>query len=351
MAAAAAKAPDDFEVLTETISIHRPKTTTSLRSSDETRSALFVICSWMGALPKHIQKYTDQYQKLYPSSTILLVQSTWKDVAGTDDFMKTRLEVAISVIKDRSRQQASTATSTDDDDDTTVSEDKKKKKKKKKPAPQHQPKIFLHIFSNGGATIANHLSIQLNSSFSSSSSSRHIAFFTRLILECTPSRPNTTQAVQAMSAAALPSTKFPSLIRLIGAFLIRCFVSYGFWKCWLLGRENMVDRLRRRLNSPLSSSSHTTNKPMEVKEQHQQQQQQQKEERIWPTQTPRLYMYSRSDAVVSWEDVRDHAEEAREKLGFENVREEIFESAPHVGLPREDFGRYWGVVEGWWSQG
>ncbi|KAF2206513.1 hypothetical protein CERZMDRAFT_103328 [Cercospora zeae-maydis SCOH1-5] len=337
---AAAKAPDGFKVLTETISIHRPTTRSNI-SINEPAPPLFVICSWMAALPKHIQKYTDQYQKLYPLSTILLIQSTWKDVAGTDEFMKSRLELAISIIRDHLGQQAATTTTTD----TFASEEEEQQQQQQNPSPT--PKIFLHIFSNGGATIANSLSIQLNSSLSPSHPPIRPPFFTRLILECTPSRPNTTQAVRAMSAAALPANKFPLLIRLLGALLIRCYVSYGFWKCWILRKENMVERLRRRLNSPLPPPPPHPNKNNKALTRSKAQGRQ--KEQIWNLSTPRLYMYSRSDEVVSWKDVRDHAQEAREMAGFAVVREEVFENAPHVELPREDFGRYWGVVEGWWG--
>ncbi|GIZ46846.1 hypothetical protein CKM354_000995500 [Cercospora kikuchii] len=331
---AAGKAPDGFEVLTETISIHRPETTTS---SDETQPPLFVICSWMAAFPRHIQKYTDQYKKLYPSSTILLIQSTWKDVSGTDEFMKPRLAIAISIIQDHLLQRNIPSTTSQ--------------------GSIPKPKILLHIFSNGGATVANHLSMQLNNSLSSSSSlsthSQHpqpSSTFSRLILECTPSRPNTSQAVRAVGAAALPSNP---LLRLLGNFLIRCFVSYGFWKCWLLGKENMVDKLRRRLNSPFFLLS-TRSKPAPTSTSSITEKNENgltvPKEQIWDAKVPRLYMYSKSDEVVSWQDVRDHAREAREVRGFEDVREEVFEKAPHVGLPREDFERYWGVVEGWWGQ-
>ncbi|PIA99821.1 hypothetical protein CB0940_02394 [Cercospora beticola] len=340
---AAGKAPDGFEVLTETISIQRPETNAS---SDETPPPLFVICSWMAAFPRHIQKYTDQYKKLYPSSTILLIQSTWKDVSGTDKFMKPRLAIAVSIIQDHLLQTSSKSTSTTS-------------------RPPPSPKIFLHIFSNGGATIANHLSIQLNSSLSSSpslspsthnSSHQPGSIFSRLILECTPSRPNTSQAVLAVASAALPASK-PFLLRLLGKFLIRCFVSYGFWKCWVLGKENMVDKLRRRLNSPFltnNTKSESTNPSDAVSMKNEEIERNENgltvpKEEIWDASIPRLYMYSKSDEVVSWQDVRDHAKEARDVKGFENVREEVFEKAPHVGLPREDFERYWGVVEGWWK--
>lgn len=67
---------------------------------------------------------------------------------------------------------------------------------------------------------------------------------------------------------------------------------------------------------------------------------------LWDPSVPRLYLYSKGDEVVQWEAVRDHAADAR-KVGFNDVVEEVFETASHVSLPREDFDRYWGTVEAW----
>ena len=36
---------------------------------------LIVFCSWMSAAPKHIAKYTDGYQRLFPNTPILLVEA------------------------------------------------------------------------------------------------------------------------------------------------------------------------------------------------------------------------------------------------------------------------------------
>lgn len=82
MAPSTRSVPDGFEALTDTISIYRPHV-----SHDGHSPSLVLICSWMAALPRHITKYTDQYKQLFPSSTILVMQSCWRDVAASDEKM------------------------------------------------------------------------------------------------------------------------------------------------------------------------------------------------------------------------------------------------------------------------
>jgi hypothetical protein len=75
-------------------------------------------------------------------------------------------------------------------------------------------------------------------------------------------------------------------------------------------------------------------------------------ERVLPwtnKQTPRLYLYSRADELVGWEDVQAHADEAR-RLGFSNVKTELFEDTPHVAHARADPKRYWSAIEDVWTQ-
>ena len=63
--------------------------------------------------------------------------------------------------------------------------------------------------------------------------------------------------------------------------------------------------------------------------------------------TPRLYVYSKKDALIPEEDVKSHAESAR-KAGFE-VREELYEDSPHVAHARTDPVRYWGAIKKLWD--
>lgn len=190
---------------------------------------------------------------------------------------------------------------------------------------------MLHIFSNGGATIANHLSIQLQQhrlQLEKQQPPRQL--FSRVILECTPSRPNVSKSVKAISYA-LPKN---FILRTLGVLFLRCYIFLGLLQCRVRGVENMVDRIRRRLNATSKAFTST---------------QSQKDGQLWNSTVPRLYLYSKGDEVVGWQDVRDHAEEARREATFECIREEVFETAPHVSLPREDFERYWGIVERWMS--
>jgi alpha-beta hydrolase superfamily lysophospholipase len=64
---------------------------------------------------------------------------------------------------------------------------------------------------------------------------------------------------------------------------------------------------------------------------------------------PRLYLYSKLDAVVAADDIAAHAERAA-KLGFE-VRREVWEDAVHCSLPMVDAKRYWTAVEAFVSRG
>lgn len=100
--------------------------------------------------------------------------------------------------------------------------------------------------------------------------------------------------------------------------LFRFWFWFGLTYCAWRGIEDVLTRLRRRLN--------TTS--------------------FFDPSAPRLYLYSRADELVPWRHVVEHAEDARDK-GYKIVEEEVFEEAAHCALPREDAGRYWRVIESW----
>lgn len=81
--------------------------------------------------------------------------------------------------------------------------------------------------------------------------------------------------------------------------------------------EDTVSQLRRQLNDPA----------------------------LVPTSVRRLYLYSKADEMVRWEDVGGHVEEARGR-GYERVQEVRFEGAAHCALMLEGGGRYRRAVGG-----
>ncbi|KAF9238545.1 hypothetical protein BU15DRAFT_62511 [Melanogaster broomeanus] len=63
--------------------------------------------------------------------------------------------------------------------------------------------------------------------------------------------------------------------------------------------------------------------------------------------TPRLYIFSKKDELVPWEEVQQHAESG--KTAGLNVRCELFEESGHVAHVRLDPKRYWASVQDVWE--
>jgi pimeloyl-ACP methyl ester carboxylesterase len=278
-----------FVRLNDLISLHRPASKSTHGPAQKTAPALIVLCTWMAAAPRHIAKYTEGYRRMFPAATILLIQSYYSTVGATDNSMVNRLQPAVDVIKSFT------------------------------PATGPIGPLTLHCFSNGGGIIATHLALHLKDHRGNRK------LFDRIIFECLPSRANVSQGVSAISYS-LPKQ---FLIRFIGRLLFRIWFWAGLQWCWISGKEDILTKERRRLNA-ISSDD--------------------RDGKLWNPTTPRLYLYSRADALVDAKDVHDHAEDAR-RVGFTEVKEEVFETAPHCNLPSEDHARYWRIVEEWIDSG
>lgn len=63
--------------------------------------------------------------------------------------------------------------------------------------------------------------------------------------------------------------------------------------------------------------------------------------------TPRLYLFSRKDTLISWREVTRHAETAKER-GMD-VRCELFEESAHVAHARVEPERYWSSIQEVWA--
>jgi hypothetical protein len=63
--------------------------------------------------------------------------------------------------------------------------------------------------------------------------------------------------------------------------------------------------------------------------------------------TPRLYLFSRADKFIPWQDVTHHAETAKER-GM-HVHCELFEESEHVAHLRVEPERYWSSVQEIWK--
>lgn len=61
----------------------------------------------------------------------------------------------------------------------------------------------------------------------------------------------------------------------------------------------------------------------------------------------RLYLYSKTDEIIGWEDVVSHAADARQQ-GY-TVATEEFVGSPHVGHMRQHPQQYWAAIGGAWT--
>lgn len=64
--------------------------------------------------------------------------------------------------------------------------------------------------------------------------------------------------------------------------------------------------------------------------------------------TPRLYIFSKTDQMIPWQEVQAHAQEAS-RIGFK-VETKIFENTPHVAHMRSNPALYWTSVGNIWKE-
>jgi hypothetical protein len=73
------------------------------------------------------------------------------------------------------------------------------------------------------------------------------------------------------------------------------------------------------------------------------------DETVFDVKVPRVYLYSRADQMVLFEEADEHADVAEGK-GWDVTRVR-FENSSHCGHLREDEAKYWGAVMEAWKRG
>lgn len=171
---------------------------------------LIILVTWMSAQPSHISKYILGYRTCYPSSRILVIQSSPFDLFYRRTSMqRRRVAPAISVVL------------------SSYS------------ATRHDPEIILHVFSNGGS----HQTLNLLRAYSETSSCPFPPHIT--IFDSCPGRATFTRSVLALSSA-LPSFLPARLLLLLLIYLV---VSV-YWVVFVpSGIPDPIERVRRALSS------------------------------------------------------------------------------------------------------
>ncbi|KAJ5791634.1 uncharacterized protein N7518_008645 [Penicillium psychrosexuale] len=135
---------------------------------------LIIICTWLGASPKHVGKYTDLYRSIAPHARILLIESDVSILVSSYARQRRRIRPVVDIVLET---LAETETSSVD----------------------NAPRILLHTFSNGGTNTATQLLITLREV-----ASKPLPLI-GLVLDSTPAKGTYWKSYNAM--VLLPSSR------------------------------------------------------------------------------------------------------------------------------------------------
>lgn len=171
--------------------------------------------------------------------------------------------------------------------------------------------VLVHSFSNGGGNQVNEFAKAWKKKYETLMPMRcHV-------MDSSPTRGPWMKSHAAI-AASLPKTWFWSIF---GGVMVHLLLCLTFIANMLMGRENKMVTLCREMNEPS----------------------------LFDVRVPRVYLYSRADQMVGWEEVEEHAAVARRK--GRDVTMVQFKESAHCGHVREDEGKYWNAVLEAWKAG
>ena len=285
---------------------------------EQTSGQLVILCTWLGASPKHISKYTALYEEIAPKARILLIESDVPIIVSSYVKQREAIKPAVSAVLDTMKECANVssteAKSMDPNRHSTV------ESKADKPTPQ----ILLHVFSNGGTTIVAQLLLALNC---------HLGAplpLVGLLCDSCPAKGTYWRSYNAM-VLSLPKDL---ATRLLGAMACHCIL-VTLYTCIACGYENPAHLQRRMMldEDTVSASHEGITENIEGEK---------------PAGRV-CYFYSKEDRMCLWSDIRHHADEAR-ILGWD-VREVVFEGSGHCAHFPQDEKRYADAVKSIWDGG
>ncbi|KAK1750166.1 hypothetical protein QBC47DRAFT_394718 [Echria macrotheca] len=144
-----------------------------------------------------------------------------------------------------------------------------------------------------------------------------------VVLDSTPGStdffPNITRWSRAMAIGA--SKALPAFVPFVLTQAVAAsFLGAMHLTSWLVGRVSAADFSVDAVNNPALAGLGTR----------------------------RLYLYSREDDIIHWEDIEKHAARAVE-VGY-GVDAHVFEGTPHVGHMRAHPDRYWAGIKTNWDK-
>jgi hypothetical protein len=169
-----------------------------------------------------------------------------------------------------------------------------------------QRQAVLHIFSNGGSQCA----IQLVNSLPENV--RRQAF-SAIIFDSCPGTATYQRTVQALA----PSMSKSLLTKYLGTPILHAVVFLLYLVFFVTRAENAITKIRKQLN----------------------------DHKLFSPDVPRLYIYSKADQLVPYQDVKSHIDDANVK-GYGATSEVLFEASAHCAHAMVHKEQYWEAVAG-----
>ncbi|KAL4779124.1 hypothetical protein BJX76DRAFT_101159 [Aspergillus varians] len=252
--------------------------------------ALIVLCTWLGgATPRRIGKYVGYHRQLFPRSAILLLTTGIIDMAlRSFNVIRARLQPAREAIRRILGPDAGDL-------------------------EKNPNGVLLHIFSHGGSNIAIQLILSMQDH-------RHPSGIHRLPLQgiIFDSCPGDTTFMRNYQASVYSLPPAPLPIQLVNRALLFPVIGV-ITGLQAIGITSSISAMQRQLNDTLVISA----------------------------RVPRLYLFSKADSTIRWEEVQAHLDDARVR-GY-NVAKVVFHKSPHCALIVEDEKRYWGAIQQFWE--
>ncbi|KAK3498946.1 uncharacterized protein B0T23DRAFT_306137 [Neurospora hispaniola] len=253
-----------------------------------------LLYGWGDARPKHLAKYVDGYRALFPAAKLVVVLCPiLRCLYQTLEARSKAMTPVISACFGSSRESAA--------DHKSLT----------------QNRILVQVMSNTGgmyfaATLNAHRQ-RFGQCFP-----HHM-----LVLDSTPGSTSFLQNAGPWSRAmALGASGYlPGCVPFIVTQAMACMflaALHGFG--WLIGASSAAAYSVAAVNN----------------------------EELCAREARRLYVYSKEDDIIYWEDIESHAAQARQR-GYQ-VDMDMFEGTPHVGHMRMHPEQYWRAVAKTWRE-
>lgn len=261
------------------MSLTRLSSLVRLREVSDTSDVL-LICTWMGASPKLVQKYYDDYIRIFPRHSVLLITAT-----AADMFLTSRASIDAALLPAVQLVQAKMT---------------------------GKGNLVGAIYSNGGTHSLTAFARLWRKSAGSALP------LTRLVIDSAPGAANDLAGGHRALITAFPASLRPF-------FSIFLWLALYTWKIlMMIGlSENPIAKLRnaladRRLFAPWNEADEKA------------------------SQNARTYIYSKEDGMVDSRAVESSAAASR-RIGWK-VKEERFDGSSHVAHAVKDRERYWDII-------